>query len=60
MIWTIQFRAAAGSAAPPTATRLTMSLRQSIIEGWKFSWQNEIVRTGFHRDVLARCSSSLS
>jgi MFS family permease len=53
-IWTIQLRSGrqppARSHGEPTHTE---SLGQSIIEGWKFSWQNEAVRASLLIVVFA-------
>ncbi|MET0500533.1 MAG: MFS transporter [Candidatus Binatia bacterium] len=45
-IWTVQLRAVESSAAAsPGRSGHGVSFGQSIIEGWKFSWKNETVRT---------------
>jgi MFS family permease len=45
-IWTTQLRSAEGSAGGAHGhSAHEESFGQSIIEGWKFSWRNEIVRT---------------
>jgi MFS family permease len=45
-IWTTQLRSTAGSAGGSRRhSAHEESFGQSIIEGWKFSWRNEIVRT---------------
>jgi MFS family permease len=55
-VWTIQLRptpdSSAGSHEPSARQE---SFRESIIEGWKFSWTNETVRTG----LLIAMSASL-
>jgi MFS family permease len=46
-VWTMQLRpapASSGGSHEPSARR--ESFGESIIEGWKFSWTNENVRTG--------------
>lgn len=53
-VWTVQLRPvrrATTSAAGRAAHR--ESFGQSIIEGWKFSWRNEAVRTGLLCTMLA-------
>ncbi len=46
-IWTAQLRSAEGTAGGKRSRSAhTESFGQSIIEGWKFSWRNEVVRTG--------------
>ena len=46
-IWTAQLHSAeASSAVSRGRTGHGASFGRSIIEGWKFSWQNEAVRTG--------------
>ena len=45
-IWTTQLRSAAGAAGGRRShSAHAESFGRSIIEGWKFSWRNEIVRT---------------
>ncbi len=52
--WTLRLRA---GASPSVGTRNRLdcepSLRQSIIEGWKFSWQNQTVRAALLITMLA-------
>jgi MFS family permease len=44
--WTLQLRAAERSSAGPHGGSVdSISFGRSIVEGWKFSWQNETVRT---------------
>jgi MFS family permease len=44
--WTLQLRAAERSSANPHGSPVdSISFGRSIIEGWKFSWQNATVRT---------------
>jgi MFS family permease len=46
-VWTVQLRAAHRSSGGGGAHAAGVeSFGQSIIEGWKFSWRNEAVRTG--------------
>lgn len=46
-IWTTQLRSTQGSAgASRSHSAHAESFSRSIIEGWKFSWHNEVVRTG--------------
>jgi MFS family permease len=46
-VWTVQLRAAHRSSGGGGAHAADVeSFGQSIIEGWKFSWRNEAVRTG--------------
>lgn len=44
--WTLRLRAEERSAAGPSAGAHGESFRQSIVEGWKFSWRNDEVRIG--------------
>jgi MFS family permease len=45
-IWTVQLRSARKAASGPHGHLMHgESFGQSILEGWKFSWRNEIVRT---------------
>jgi len=53
-VWTVQMsstRDSAASARRPGAHG--ESFGQSILEGWKFSWRNEIIRTGILIVVIA-------
>lgn len=50
--WTFRLRAGTSSFAHNRLGRET-SLRQGIIEGWKFSWQNQTVRTALLIAMLA-------
>ena len=46
-VWTAQLRPAPSSAAGSHGhSARGISFGQSVIEGWKFSWKNETVRTG--------------
>jgi MFS family permease len=46
-IWTVRLHPARHSSASPQGHSAHVeSFGQSIIEGWKFSWRNEAVRTG--------------
>ncbi|MBM4263266.1 MAG: MFS transporter [Deltaproteobacteria bacterium] len=49
--WTTRLRAGRTEAGTTTAQR--ESLRRNIVEGWKFSWRNETVRTGLLVVMLA-------
>jgi len=49
-VWTMQMSAARYSSSPGAHTE---SFAQSILEGWKFSWRNEIVRAGILVVVIA-------
>ena len=49
-VWTMQMSAARYSLSPGAHTE---SFAQSILEGWKFSWRNEIVRAGILVVVIA-------
>ncbi len=49
-VWTIQMTSARYSSSSGAHTE---SFAQSIIEGWKFSWRNEIVRAGILVVVIA-------
>ena len=49
-LWTMQMSSARYSAS---STAHTESFAQSIVEGWKFSWRNEIVRAGILVVVIA-------
>jgi MFS family permease len=52
--WTTRLRARNPSAAEKAfSAQLQPSLRQNIIDGWKFSWRNETVRTGLLITMLA-------
>ena len=44
-VWTVQLRSAQKSAGLHGHSAHTESFGRSIIEGWKFSWRNEEVRT---------------
>ncbi len=46
-LWTVQLCARTGQS--PTAQEragLSATFANSVVEGWKFSWRNETVRTG--------------
>jgi MFS family permease len=46
-VWTAQLRLGEGSHSSARGhTRHGVSFAQSVLEGWKFSWKNETVRTG--------------
>jgi MFS family permease len=46
-VWTLRLRSASHAAAGERGhPQKGESFGQSILEGWKFSWKNEIVRTG--------------
>ena len=49
-LWTMQMSSARYSASSAAHTE---SFAQSIVEGWKFSWRNEIVRAGILVVVIA-------
>ena len=49
-VWTIRMSSARYSSSSGAHTE---SFAQSIIEGWKFSWRNEIVRVGILVVVIA-------
>lgn len=51
--WTTRLRAGWASAGKRTASGPQESLRRNIVEGWKFSWRNETVRTGLLVVMLA-------
>ena len=52
--WTFRLRAGASSSAGTQKhSGRDTSLRQSIIEGWKFSWQNQTVRAALLITMLA-------
>ena len=44
--WTIRLRALPQSAAAPRRSTGGESFGRSILEGWKFSWNSEVVRAG--------------
>ena len=50
--WTLRLRAAATSGAGGRHGHVD-SFAKSIVEGWKFSWRNETVRTGLLITMLA-------
>ncbi len=53
-VWTLRLRPAEGDAAGSRSdSNHESSFGQSIIEGWKFSWKNEVVRTGLLVVMLA-------
>jgi MFS family permease len=55
-IWTVQVNVARRSAANAENCRdQRESFGQSIVNGWKFSWRNEAVRTG----LITTCIASL-
>jgi MFS family permease len=45
-VWTVQLRPARASARAGRHSAGGESFGRSILEGWKFSWRNETVRTG--------------
>ena len=45
-VWTVQMSSARGSLSPVHGGAQPESFVQSILEGWKFSWRNEVVRVG--------------
>ncbi|HEY3305874.1 MAG TPA: MFS transporter [Candidatus Binatia bacterium] len=45
-VWTVQLRPARASARAGRHSAGGESFARSILEGWKFSWRNEAVRTG--------------
>lgn len=49
--WTLRLRPTDPSAS--SHRHASVSFGRSIIEGWKFSWQNEIVRAGLLITILA-------
>jgi MFS family permease len=49
--WTLRLRQTGASAS--SHHHAGVSFGRSIIEGWKFSWQNEIVRAGLLITILA-------
>jgi len=52
--WTTQLRAQNQNAERKSLTaHKQSSFRQNIVEGWKFSWRNETIRTGLHVTMLA-------
>ena len=54
-IWTMQLRSGRSTASGAHGKRAhDESFRQSIIEGWKFSWRNEAVRASL---LIVVCSS---
>jgi MFS family permease len=53
-VWTIQLRSSHKAADKSSSSpRHRESFWQSILEGWKFSWRNEAVRTGLVIVTLA-------
>ena len=44
--WTLRLRAVERSSGAQGRSGQAASFGRSIVEGWKFSWQNETVRTG--------------
>ena len=53
-VWTVQMSSTRDSAASARrAGAHGESFGQSILEGWKFSWRNEIIRTGILIVVIA-------
>ncbi|MGE5302404.1 MAG: MFS transporter [Alphaproteobacteria bacterium] len=44
--WTLQLSSAPQAAVGKSGSQKGESFGQSILEGWRFSWNNEIVRTG--------------
>ncbi len=53
--WTLQLRPETRPATSPRdGSTLALSFRQSIVEGWTFSWRNETVRTGL---LITMCAS---
>ena len=53
-VWTVQMSSTRDSAASARrAGAHGESFGQSILEGWKFSWRNEIIRTGILIVVVA-------
>jgi MFS family permease len=53
-VWTVQLRPAdPPSAGPPGQAGRPVSFGRSVLEGWKFSWKNEAVRTGLLVVMLA-------
>jgi MFS family permease len=51
--WTLRLRAATDASSGAHGRNGSMSFGRSIIEGWKFSWRNETVRTGLLITMLA-------
>ena len=51
--WTLQLASGSNAAAGKEASRKGDSFGRSILEGWRFSWNNEIVRTGLLVVMLA-------
>src|ERR1044071_2364257 len=52
--WTLRLRAAAGALGAAHGSRAhDVSFGRSIVEGWKFSWRNETVRTALVITMLA-------
>lgn len=51
-LWMLQLRAGSAGGAQSDPAPQT-SLRQSVIEGWKFSWRNETVRAALLITMLA-------
>jgi Arabinose efflux permease len=45
-VWTMQMSSARGSLSPVHGDAQPESFMQSILEGWKFSWRNEVIRVG--------------
>lgn len=52
-VWTMQMRSGRDLSAGRGAGAHKESFAQSIIEGWKFSWRNEVVRVGILVVVIA-------
>ena len=53
-LWTLQLRGETSfSGAAENGSGRDTSLRQSVIEGWKFSWQNQTVRAALLITMLA-------
>jgi MFS family permease len=53
-VWTVQLRPAPGSSASADGSQAQEeSFGRSIVEGWKFSWRNEAVRTGLLSTMIA-------
>jgi MFS family permease len=51
--WTVRLSNAASRSARAGHSDLRLSLVQSIIEGWRFSWQNQTVRAALLITMLA-------
>jgi MFS family permease len=51
--WTLRLRAATRASGAGHGGHGAVSFGQSIVEGWKFSWRNETVRTGLLITMLA-------